>query len=154
MIHSVKKKMERGNMMRQSHMKQSEWLRTRLGGEGKCSEELVFELKISNFHKVNGCPSLFSINTHPNVSTSCSFIALVYYFQIFEVPSFWQGFFVNSSVLIWCLKGRLVRFIFIWNSSLLPFFFSVCLCQLHQQTALENMFALGAWDFSLCEMVS
>lgn len=51
------------------------------------------------FVDTRGC---FQLTLYPNVSTWCSFIALVHYFQRCDILSF-----VNSSIFIWCLIGRI-----------------------------------------------
>ena len=120
----------------------------RSGDQGNPSEEKVFELKISNLHKAHGCS--FVSNQHSVQMFLLHAVSFwVKCFQIFDISSFWQDCFVNSFILIWCLKGRLLIYfdIEISNSCLLPFFFSVC--QLHQQGVLKNMLIPGAWDFSL-----
>lgn len=119
-----------------------------VGGQGRAPGSWYLSWRPQTSIKLMD-PSLFLIN----IQSKCFYFMPSHGFGLLflNIWSFLlgQGFFVNSSILIWCLKGRLVRFIFIWNSSLFPFFFSVCLCQLHQQTGLENMLILGAWDFNL-----
>lgn len=120
-VHAVGEKMEEGNG-RVTWNRASAWEpgRVRWGGQGKCSRSWHLSWRSQISIKLMDALVCFQSTLNPNVSTSFRFIALVHYFQIFEVFSFWQGFPVNSSILIWRLKGSLGRFIFISDSSLLP----------------------------------